>query len=178
MRFRVAAFFSLMSRQERVWAGLACLWAVGCSGQAQEDVQSSDGGIGSPPSGFYSILYESVSDSCEPLQPQGTVEGLMTAAGNGLEIPIWQTGQRRQDIAWDQPFMYTWTECGASITLDVTAKTARSFVIDSQMDWVNPTACATLAWLGVPPSDCTVHQRETFELEQACPATRDGFSCQ
>jgi hypothetical protein len=96
----------------------------------------------------------------------------------GLNIPIWQTGERRQDIAWDQPFMYTWTECGASITLDVTAKTAHSFVVDSQMDWVNPTACATLAWLGVPPSDCTVHQHETFELEQACPATRDGLSCQ
>ena len=166
-----------MTQQKWVWTALTWLCAFGCGGQAQEDVQSSDSGM--PPGGFYSISYESLADSCQPPQPQGTVEGLMSVSAEGeLNIPIWQTGGRRQDITWDQPFTHTWTECGATLTLDVTARTSHSFVIDSQMDWVNPTACTTLAWLGVPPSNCTVHQRETFELEQACPATRNGVSCE
>src|SRR5450432_4192770 len=54
-----------MGQQKWVWTAVTCLCAVGCGGQAQEDVQSSDSGT--PPSGFYSILYESVSDSCQPI---------------------------------------------------------------------------------------------------------------
>ena len=161
----------------RGWALLTSVWAVGCGGRAQKDAQNSDLGI--PPSGFYSILYESVSDSCQATQPQATVEGFMQATPQGgLNIPIWETGGRRSDMAWDQPLVYTWTECGASLTLDVTTKTSRSFVVDSQMVWVNPTPCTRLAWLGVPPSDCTVHQRETYKIEQACPATRNSVSCE
>ncbi|HEY3665367.1 MAG TPA: hypothetical protein VGL19_05180 [Polyangiaceae bacterium] len=94
-----------------------------------------------------------------------------------LNVPIWQYGGRRQDMRWDEPFMHTWSECGASLTLDVTTKTSHSFVVDSQMDWVNPTACTSLAWLGVPPSSCSVHQRETYELLQACPSTRKNVTC-
>jgi hypothetical protein len=164
-----------MAQQKWVWTAITCLCAVGCGGRAQEDVQGSDSGP--PPAGFYSVSYESLSDLCQPLHPQSTAEELVGSTANGPNIWISQGDTSRQDIGWGQPFMYTWSECGTSITLDVTAKTSHSFVVDSLIDWVNPGACP-LVPPSVPSSDCTVHQRETFELEQACPATRNGISCE
>jgi hypothetical protein len=171
MSFGVAAFTLQMGQQKWLETGLVCLCAVGCGGRVQ------DAEVGTPPSGFYSVSGVTDFDSCQQPSPQTTADVLVGTNAQGPNVRLWPSDLRHQDITWDQPFMYTWSECGATLVLDVKARSAHSFVLDRQMDWVNPTACDFLAPLGIPPSNCTVHVVETYELEQACPAERNNVGC-
>jgi hypothetical protein len=163
----------LMIRQQWGWAVLTALCAVGCGGQAE----GSDTVSQTPPSGFYSVSWQTVSDSCQPLQPEVMTSELAMATADGANVVTWQYGKRRQDLTWDKPLEFTWSECGATISLKVTATSAHSLVVDHQMAWVNPAACDPLDWFDVPSADCAVHQIATYELEEPCPATRSGFNC-
>ena len=154
---------------------LAGCWFIaglcgGCGGQAQEDAQVVKD-AGTQRAGFYSVMFETMADSCDPAQSPDTLEQLVSSNDQVFNIPITQIGGGRQDLPWDRPFNYTLSECGTSIAIEVQAKNLHSFTVNSQIDWVNPSACrASLPYR--PKSDCLVHQRETYELEQACPATR------
>jgi hypothetical protein len=172
MSFGVAAFTRRMGQRNWLVTGFMGLCAVACGGRAQ------DAEVGTPPSGFYSVSGASDFDSCQQPSPQGAANDLVSVNAEGPNVRLWPGDLRRQDITWKQPLMHTWSECGATLVLDVKAKTAHSFALDYQMDWVNPTSCDFLAPLGIPPSDCTVHVVETYELEQACPAERNNVGCQ
>jgi hypothetical protein len=59
----------------------------------------------------------------------------------------------------------------------VISKSSHSLVVHSQLDWVNPSICTSFSGLRFATSDCTVHQIVSYELAQACPATRHNVSC-
>ena len=162
----------LMIRRQWGWIVLTASCAVGCGAQAEGSESPPI-----PPSGFYSVSWRTVSDSCEPLQQEVTTDELAMTSADGANVVIWQYGKRRQDLTWDEPLVHTWSECGATISLEVTAKSAHSLVVDHQMAWVNPATCEPLAWFDVPSADCAVHQIATYEFEEACPGTGDGFHC-
>jgi hypothetical protein len=163
-----------MNRRQRAWVVLSTLCVVGCGGRA-EDAQSPD--LGAPPSGFYSVSWQTVSDTCQLQQPSGSTVEVVSAKANGANIVFYQSGRRRQDIVWEERLFHTWDECGATFALEVASKSAHSLVVDLRWDWVNPRTCEA-SWLEIPNSDCATHQIATYELEEACPATRNGFHCQ
>lgn len=169
MRARAPAFTRVIRKQ---WGciGLIALCALGCSGQAE----SSD--AVRPPSGFYRATWQTVSDSCQPMEQDRTSEELLGASPDKVTI-VMSRDHRHQEIPWDQPFMWTWSDCGATVSYNVVAKSADSLVVDSQWDWVNPQSCASVSWLEVPSSNCTLQQTVTYELLQACPTTRNNVSC-
>jgi len=174
MRPRAAAFTGVI-RNKWGYIGLVALCALGCGGQAEQQAPSSD--AQRPPSGFYRATWKTVFDSCQPRQTERTSEESLFASPDTVSI-VMSRDHRHQEIPWDQPLMYTWSDCGATISLNVAAKSEASLVVDSQWDWVSPTACEPLSWLDPPSSDCTLQQTVSYELLQACPTTRDNVSCQ
>jgi hypothetical protein len=164
-----------MSRGQWGGAALTALCALGCGGRAEEPAQNPDLGI--PPGGFYSATWQTLSDSCDAKEPQGTTNELIGAGvEGGVSVVFWQA-HRQQPIPWDEPFTFTWNECGVTVTLEVLEKSSHSLVVDRRLDWVNPAPCKQLKDYDLPTFDCAVHQITTYELEQACPTTRHGVSC-
>jgi len=169
MRAPAAAFICVIRKK---WGciGLMALGALGCGGQAE----SSDSVR--PPSGFYRATWQTVSDSCQPMQEDRTSEELLFASSDKIAI-VMSPDHRHQEIPWDQPYVWTWIECGLTFSFNVVSKSTDSLVVDSQLDWVDPHSCASASWLEVPSSNCTVQQTVTYELLQACPTTRNQVSC-
>ena len=133
---------------------------------------------GTPPGGFYSVSWQTVSDSCQPKRAQGTFDELVGSTRDLAAIVFAPTGHGHQDIPWDEPFFFTAPDCALAVAFDVISKTSHSFVVDSQIDWGDPTpACKPWALFGIPDAACSVHQIAIYELEQACPATRNNVSC-
>lgn len=155
---------------------LAAWCNVACGGRVETDRQSTDSGT--PPAGFYSVTWRTVTDSCQPSRPQGTFDELIGAKADVVNIVVSPTGHGRQDIRWDEPFFFTANDCSLALSLEVTSKSSHSFVVDSQVDWSDPDAgCAPYSLFNVPAAPCSVHQIATYELEEACPATRNGLHC-
>ena len=131
---------------------------------------------GTPPFGFYSVSWQTVSDSCQPRRPERTSEEVVGSTEKLVSVVL-STDHRHQDIQWNEPFFFTSSECGLSISLEVVSKSATSFVVDSQIDWVGANrACEPWAFLGIPSGDCSVHQTVTYELNRPCPSKNLG-SC-
>jgi hypothetical protein len=151
---------------------LTALCAVGC-GAPVEGSESSR-----PPSGLYSVSWQTVFDSCQPMQLETTTQESLSTTAEGTNVLIWQYGKRRQDLAWGERLVYAWEQCGATISLEVTEKSTHSMVVDHQIDWVNPTACEPLAWFDIPSSDCTVHQIATYEFVDDCLGPAFGHYCE
>ena len=165
-----------MDRRHWGWGLIAALNAVACGGQAELQAQDMD--AGTPPGGFYSVSWQTVSDSCQPKRAQGTFDELVGSTRDLAGIVFAPTGHGHQDIPWDEPFFFTAPDCALAVAFDVISKTSHSFVVDSQIDWGEPTpACKPWALFGIPDAACSVHQIATYELEQACPATRNNVSC-
>jgi hypothetical protein len=169
------------------WTGLmsiGCLLVIGgCGGRtAMDDLSNSeslaDASCTLPPSGFYSMSVETLTDSCDPPRSQvvGKEMGL-AAASQGCNVII-GLGGPRQDVPWEGLPKSKFPLCDTTWQVDVIAKSCRSFQIEYAIDWVNPTTCGLSTMLDIPPSNCFVRQRETFELIKACPATNSaGVSC-
>jgi|SRR6187431_1877705 len=172
MRLRHAA---RMIRHWWRWTALAGLSVLGCGGRAGLQSESTSD-VETPAHGFYSATWQTVSDSCQPAEPQGTTQELIGPLREGISVVFWQP-HRQQVIPWDEPFMFSWSECGATIRLEVLERSYRSLVVDRRIDWANPAPCKKLKGLAVPSFGCSVHQITTYELEQACPSTRNGVTC-
>ncbi len=108
--------------------------------------EGSESVSSTPPSGFYSVSWRTVSDSCQPMQQEVTTSELAMATADGANVVMWQYGKRRQDLTWDKPLVYTWSECGATISLEVTAQSSHSLVVDHQM--LGSTRPPAILWPG------------------------------
>jgi len=141
---------------------------------------------GTPPAGFYSLRAETITDTCTPAAPAGVVEQhtFVRANATGVNVALLPV-IGRQDILFSKPVAFTMPECGTSYAVAVTSADSGSFVVDSTWNFVDFSACnaakpSDIAGLPIPytpQADCTLHQRLTYELVQACPATVDGLSC-
>jgi hypothetical protein len=145
---------------------------AGCGGVASSsDGPNADGAL--PPSGFYSVQVDSTTN-CDAV-PANTHDQLVGSSASGVNIGIW--GGARQDIPWDAPLASTLTNCETSVRLQVTLKSATSFSVEEDWNWVNPAKCASPALVPLPMNDCTARELRTFELIAACPTTRNNVSC-
>ena len=162
----------------RQWGGacLAALCAAACGGRAETEAPNA--AAGTPPRGFYSLSWHTVADSCDPARPQGVTHEFAGETESGV-LAVLSRSHGHQELRWDEPLFFTASECELAFVLEVTSKSAHSYVVDSQIDWGTPSkSCQPWASLGIPSAACSVHQITTYELEQACPTTQNGVSCQ
>lgn len=119
-----------------------------------------------PPSGFYSLSTQTISDSCEPKSEQKQASGVeITVNSIGYNVPL--AGGGREDVPWQGPREINLPGCESSFGVEVVSRTSHSIAVEYWIDWIHPESCKQSAF-NVPVFDCSVRQRETFELQQSC----------
>jgi len=160
---------------------LLCLLqlATACAGHVSGEDNSR------PPRGFYWVTTVTRNDTCSPSIAQGTREQLAGGNHDVVGVSLWEAS-----FVFDMPWTggaFELDRCHHaeelttplfSVVYEVNELTPRSYELDSRWDWTAPGACPERdSAENFPTVPCSLEMTQTYELSEACPATRNGLSC-